>query len=491
MNIKIGKGGSGKITSTKGGSGKLNEKKYIDLLPPNFISKVTLSGGTYSNGTYTRSSGGATTFNGPNGKYIEVYQLNNRAPIYSTYDPSFPEHPIVIYVSFDEGNTWIKENAGDVDAGTPPTSVIENALTFLFDPIFYNNIKDESPSILYGGKAVDAYYLNHSIRDYQYNNIVPQLGDVNAIQYVQNKPIGFKKSGFKNNTFSWIKDSSSNNDLENGKNDNFAGTMMYEDLLRPLLTLTKPGNTDLFSNSTTSTFICFVRLQNPITHKNPNNPSFLVREKRGFFAKIGNVEIGYRSPYYNIVGEPSYKGVFNNFSFVFNFGTNSYIQIHNSTFMTDFKFNFNQMYCIAIVKNNSEMKFYINGELQNMAYLKFNPLTNNPHCGIGGRPRRLYSSRRIDAPVGPGFKKTNGSVYNPTNMGGLTPISTNHSINCSFQGSQIIYGKSNMFRSWNPRGVKRLKRYLNNLDIGVNIAYNIALSQSQIVEIYENFRYRY
>ena len=401
MNIKIGKGGSGKITSTKGGSGKLNEKKYIDLLPS-------------------------------------------------------------------------QEN-----------------ISLLFDPIFYNNIKDESPSIIYAGQARDPYYLNHSIRDYQYNNIVPQLGDVNAIQYVQSKPTGFKKSGFKNNTFSWIKDSSSNNDLENGKNDNFAGAMIYEDLLRPLLTLMKPGNTDLFSNSTTSTFICFVRLQNPITHKNPNNPSFLVREKRGFFAKIGNVEIGYRSPYYNIVGESSYKGVFNNFSFVFNFGTNSYIAIHNSTFMTDFKFNFNQMYCIAIVKNNSEMKFYINGELQNMAYLKFNPLTNNAHCGLNSRPRRLYSSRKIDAPVGPGFKKTNGSVYNPTNMGGLTPISTNHSIDCDFQGSQIIYGKSNMFRSWGYSGAKRSKRYLNNLDIGVNIAYNIALSQSQIVEIYENFRYRY
>jgi hypothetical protein len=33
MNINIGKGGSGQITSTKGGSGKLNEKKYIDLIP--------------------------------------------------------------------------------------------------------------------------------------------------------------------------------------------------------------------------------------------------------------------------------------------------------------------------------------------------------------------------------------------------------------------------------------------------------------------------
>lgn len=487
MNIKIGKGGSGKLNSTKGGSGKLNEKKYIDLLPPNFISKIIFSNGAFGNGTYTRNSSGTTTFNGPNGWYIEAFNENQ----FASYTPSiFGTTPV--YYSSDAGKTWINEgNLDDEVVNPPPTSVIENSLTFLFDPIFYNNIKDESPSILYRGKALDAYYLNHSIRDYQYDNIVPQLGDANAIQYIQGKPRDTKKSGFKNNVFSWIKDSSSNNDLENGKNDKLAGPMTYEDLLRPLLTLTKPGNTDLFSNSTTSTFIFFVKLQNPITHKNPNNPSFLVREKRGFFAKIGNVEIGYRSPYYNIVGEPSYKSVFNNFSFVFNFGPSSYIAIHNSTFMTDFKFNFNQMYCIAIVKNNSEMKFYINGELQNMAYLKFNPLTNNPHCGVGGRPRRLYLSRRIDAPVGPGFKKTNGSVYNPTNMGGLTPISTNHSINCSFGGSQIIYGKSNMFRYWDIQGIKRSKRYLNNLDIGVNIAYNIALSQSQIVEIYENFRYRY
>ena len=33
MNIKINKGGNGKINSTKGSSGQLNEKKYIDLIP--------------------------------------------------------------------------------------------------------------------------------------------------------------------------------------------------------------------------------------------------------------------------------------------------------------------------------------------------------------------------------------------------------------------------------------------------------------------------
>ena len=484
MNIKINKGGSGKVNSTKGGSGKLNEKKYIDLLPANFISKVTLSGGTYSNGTYTRSSGGATTFNGPNGKYIEVYQPNNGAPVYSTYDPSFPEHPIVIYVSFDEGNTWIKENAGNVDAGTVPTAVTQNALTFLFDPIFYNSFENVS----HGTMSVPEV-LKHSIRNYQYNNIVAK--EANARQWIKSAPLSFKKSGFKNNTFRWIKDLSSNNDLENGKNDPALGDNVYNDLKVPLLTLTKDLNANFFTTDLSNkSFVFFIKLQNPITHRNPNN-SFLVREKKGFFAKIGNLEIGYRSPYYNIVGEPSYKGVFNNFSFVFNFGHNSYIAIHNSTFMTDFKFNFNQMYCVAIIRDTSTMRFYINGELQTMAYLKFNPLTNNRKISGLNRPVRNYKSRRDNSPVGPGFKKKNGSVYSSVNMGGLAAFSNNHPIPCTFQANSALYGGSNMFRRTSYSGMKRSKRYLNNLDIGVNIAYNIALSETQIREIYENFRYRY
>jgi len=420
--------------------------------------------------------------------YIDELRIIKGAGIYtSNFTPPTSEFPSTASLSITKGGSGKTNQKKYIDL-LPSSS----NLTFLFDPIFYNNIKEESGTVFSRGRISDPFYLSHSIRDYQYNNIVPQLSNVDALQYIKGKPLGTKKSGFKNNVFSWIKDISSDNDLENGRNDkSIGGGMAYEDLRVPLLTLTKPGNTDLFSNSTTSTFIFFIRLQNPITHKNPNNPEFLVREKRGFFTKIGNLEIGYRSPYYNIVGEPSYKSVFNNFSFVFNFGSGSYIEIHNSTFMTDFKFNFNQMYCIAIVKNNFEMKFYINGELQNMAYLKFNPLTNNPHCGLGGRPRRLFRSRKSDAPVGPGFKKTDGSVYNPTNIGGLTPISTNHSINCAFGGSNIIHGKSNLSRYSHNFGVKRSKRYLNNLDIGVNIAYSIALSQSQINQIYENFRSRY
>ena len=150
MNIKIGKSGSGKITSTKGGSGKLIEKKYIDLLPPNFISKVTLSGGTYSNGVYTRNSGGTTTFNGPAGKYIGVFVNSQQAGgyVYYAYDSTFPDNPTPVYSSLDSV-TWFAENAGNAPAGTVPTAVTQNALTFLFDPIFYKKeIQNERYKIL-------------------------------------------------------------------------------------------------------------------------------------------------------------------------------------------------------------------------------------------------------------------------------------------------------------------------------------------------------
>jgi hypothetical protein len=315
MNINIGKGGSGKITSTKGGSGKLIEKKYIDFLPS-------------------------------------------------------------------------QEN-----------------ISLLFDPIFYNSFEER-----YHGSMSVPEVLKHSIRNYQYNNIVAK--EANARQWIRSSPLSFKKSNFFKNTFRWIKDLSSNNDLEKGKNDPGLGELSYNDLKVPLLTLTKNLNANFFTtNQSNKSFVFFIKLQNPITHRNPNN-SFLVREKKGFFAKIGNLEIGYRSPYYNIVGEPSYKGVFDNFSFVFNFGHNSYIAIHNSTFMTDFKFNFNQMYCVAIVRDTSTMRFYIDGELQNMAYLKFNPLTNNRAISGYNQPVRNYKSRRDNSPVGPGFKKKNSDEIN-------------------------------------------------------------------------------
>jgi len=357
-------------------------------------------------------------------------------------------------------------------------------ISLLFDPIFYNSFQNRS----HGSMNVPEV-LKHSIRNYQYNNIVAK--EANARQWVKGYPLSFKKSNFFKNTFRWIKDLSSNNDLEKGKNDLALGQRSYNDLKVPLLTLTKDLNANFFTtNQSNKSFVFFIKLQNPITHRNPNN-SFLVREKKGFFAKIGNLEIGYRSPYYNIVGEPSYKGVFDNFSFVFNFGHNSYIAIHNSTFMTDFKFNFNQMYCIAVVRDTSTMRFYIDGELQNMAYLKFNPLTNNRKVSGKNRPVRNYKSRRDNSPVGPGFKKKNGSVYSSVNMGGLAAFSSNHPIPCIFNANSALYGPSNMSRPTNYSGKKRSKRYLNNLDIGVNIAYNIALSETQIREIYENFRYRY
>lgn len=606
MNIKITKGGSGKVNSTKGGSGKLIEKKYIDLLPPNFISKVTLSGGTYSNGTYTRSSGGVTTFNGPNGKYIEVYQPNNGATLYSTYDPSFPEHPIIIYVSFDEGNTWIKENAGNVDAGTPPTSVIENALTFLFDPIFYKKeIQNERYKILLSGCSLDyvngiysqtvnpslvnnrpaftkdddadmqifddgggawiirdsnqrngytdlfiknnfcgisidchpdqldwstiisgdavgnetpptiTLYLNltegkadldpvylEELRSYQINGTIPTFPNIDVRQKIPGTAFNTRKAEFANNTYRYIK-YNNNDDVEHLKG---YGNLVYtsvvggvsgakgknlQDLVAPLLKLRKNDGTSFINISQDFTFNTFVKLQRPIAHTSPTN--YLVREKRGIFAGISgtdpnrDINIGYRSPYYNINGNNTYKLKFEPFSFVFSFGhgwTNQF-GFGNFTLMTDYKYKFGEMYMLSITRQSGEYKIYINGELETTAMLKFNPCVRPAKDNY--RPERQTLSARLNqTPLAPGFLKKNGLVYSTTATS-WTPESVGFNYNFLFFGNSRRGGAQGDLRF---NSFKR-KRFLNNLDIGVINSYNIALSQTLILQMYNNFRYRY
>jgi len=148
MNIKIGKGGSGSVNSSKGGSGKTNQRKYIDLLPPNFISKVTLfSNGTDpdTDGIYTRNSGGNTVFNGPNGRTIS-FDLDGGRPTLM-YDGD---------ALYDSANfiDWVTINGNGEITGTT-----ENSLSFLFDPIFYKSeIQNERHQILVQGCALP--YVN-------------------------------------------------------------------------------------------------------------------------------------------------------------------------------------------------------------------------------------------------------------------------------------------------------------------------------------------
>ena len=603
MNIKINKGGSGKITSTKGGSGKLNEKKYIDLLPANFISKIIFSNGAFGNGTYTRNSGGTTTFNGPNGWYIDVFNENQ----FVSYMPSiFGATPV--YYSSDAGKTWINEgNLDNEVVNPPPTSVIENALTFLFDPIFYKSeiqnerykvlvegcslsyvngiysqtvnpslyngrtfyVKDDDNSLIiffedgtwyiqdeaerdyynifskYDPSSVSAFrpdsldwtnpdggdavgnetpptitpYLNltdnradldpaylEELRNYQINGIIPTFPNINVRQKIPGSSFNSRKAEFANNVYRYIK-YNNNDDVEHLKGH---GRLIYtsvaggvsgakgknlQDLIDPLLTLRKNDSSAIFAGNQDYTLNMFIKLQRPVSHTSPTN--YIVREKRGIFLTsypIGSKDrpliIGYRSPYYNIDGDTTYKLKFEPLSFVFSFGLawTSQFGYGNFTLMTDYKYKFNEMYMLSISRQSGEFKIYINGEQQTTALLSFNPCVIP--SGSPSRSRQEHNVRMQITPLAPGFLKKDGSAYTTTSTSwtSASPGGGDHSYLC-FGKSR----RSNMasFEAAKDNHHHRRKRYLNNLDIGVINSYNIALSQIQISEIYNNFRYRY
>jgi len=370
----------------------------------------------------------------------------------------------------------------------------QSNLTFLFDPIFYTNIGLEGPNIfLTGGpeNKLDLGFLGNNERSIlQYENVIPPKYQIISHQYIPGKSRTTVKAEFKNNTFSYIK-SSDNSDLKL-TNNNIAYPKSFSDLKRPLLKMRKPDNSVIFT-SNEKTLLFFVRLQRPIAHKSPNSPSFPHRSKKGFFFHLchGNINdtgnpmlnIGYRSPHYLIDNQQTYRFKFEPFSFVFNLGHRS---SQNPTYMTDFKYKFGEMYCLAISVSSSFnfIKFYINGELQTMARLNYNPIIV-PSSGFRAlkASTRLYSSRKLNAPMAPNFQMIDGSTYGNTgNNWGYEDFDGNR--NC------IIFGKTNMGHYWRP-GSKRSKKYLNNLDVGVTMAYNIALSQEEINQIYETYRYRY
>jgi hypothetical protein len=586
MNIKIGKGGSGKVNLTKGTNGKLIEKKYIDFFPANFISKVTLSGGGIGNGIYTRNSGGATRFYGPNGNFIEWADPLWRLIVISIFPPDGDS----AYMSYDL-MTWEEDISSK-----PPTGITENSIVLIFDPIFYKKdvantfikiiatdsdlsyvngiysqtvnpkkvytkpffVKDDDPNMsIYwdgrnrdpaqrrwhivdsssrngmqdlwdktsfdpdihetpadvdwanpeGGQALGIYQppvISHytdniltkhyeldpafleQIRYYQVNGIVPTTIQVN--QRIIGAPFNTRKIEINNNTLSYIK-ASDNNDVENGKLNTFYGNRATNppvDNKYSLLHL----NANVVSSK--STLNIFIRLQRPIQHKNPNN-GYIVREKRGVFCSYTSFNIGYRSPYYNIPGRPSYKGVFDNFSFVFTFGERGYSDIFlrpiSFNLMTDYKFKFGEMYMLSICCDDGNLSIFINGELQTVALVPFNPLVNPSASRSISRRKTLYKNRRDQMPLAPGFYMKNGTIYPHTGTTfyakdgyGLTYL--------NFGKSAVAQGRTKLGqnKTWNT---KKRSRYLNNLDIGVINAYNIVLSESDIKTIYENFRYRY
>jgi hypothetical protein len=500
MNIKIGKSGSGKINSTKGGSGKLIERKYIDLLPSpsnltflfdsifykkdiaNTFNKIIATGSalSYVNGIYSQ------TVN-PKKVYTKPFFVKDDDPNMSIYwdnrnmDPSQRRWHIFDSSSRNSmQDLWdktsfsvnIHETPADVDWASPEGG---QALG-IYQPPVINYYNDNILPIHY---ELDPAFLEQ-IRYYQVNGIVPTT--IQANQRIIGAPFNTRKIEINNNTLSYIK-ASDNSDVENRKSNEYYGNRTTEppiDNKYSLLHL----NANVVSSK--STLNIFVRLQRPIQHKNPNS-GYIVREKRGVFCSHRSFNIGYRSPYYNIPGRPSYKGVFDNFSFVFTFGGIGYSDIFlrpiSFNLMTDYKFKFGEMYMLSICCDNGNLSIFINGELQTVALVPFNPLVN-PSAYRGGS-KNLYKNRRDQMPLAPGFYMKNGTIYPHT--------STTFYAEDGYGLTYLNFGKSSLAQgrtkqTWNA---KKRSRYLNNLDIGVINAYNIVLSEPDIKTIYENFRYRY
>ena len=517
MNINIGKGGSGKITSTKGGSGKLNEKKYIDLLPspsnltflfdPIFYKKeiqnerykVLVSGVnlSYVNGIYSQTVNPSLYNNRPyftKDDDSNMVIFEDGAGAWALRDNQGRNGYTDLFIKnsncsnsldcYPDYVDWSTPDGGDaVGNETPPTITL-----------YFNSSTD-------GGADLDPVHLEE-LRNYQLNGIIPTFPNIDVRQKIPGTAFNTRKAEFANNTYRYIK-YNNNDDVEHLKE---YGKLVYktvaggvslakgknlQDLVQPLLKLRKNDGTS-FITTADFTFNTFVKLQRPIAHTSPTN--YLVREKRGIFARISggipirDIHIGYRSPYYNINGNNTYKLKFEPFSFVFSFGHGwtSQFGFGNFTLMTDYKYKFGEMYMLSITRQSGEYKIYINGELQTTAMLKFNPCVR-PAKDVGSRPERQTLSARLNqTPLAPGFLKKNGLVY-PTTATSWTPENVGFNYNFLFFGNSRRGGAQGDFR-FNP--FKR-KRFLNNLDIGVTNSYNVALSQTLILQMYNNFRYRY
>jgi len=392
-----------------------------------------------------------------------------------------------------------------------------NNLIYLFDPLYYKgyntlDIYNESNYNAFLKKIFNQYesILPASPYVFSHGKILNKTDDPNNLQ---------RKGGISGSFFSYEKyNDDSDIPINRFQHRQINRNSMVKERTHALLQLNDPANSNTFNflqENTSKTFSFFIRLNSPVKHKSSNSFK-VIREKKGIFLNTGQISVGYRSPYYiyrtspYASGSKKYKYKFEPFSFVFSIQDN----VRNHTFMTDFKYEFGKTYHLSITIQGGSpnpsnfdqapatVKVYINGEQQNTAYLQFNPLIRG---NKSSRPNEVGSrwkwSRNANSPTGPNFKKMNGITY--------TPVANQHNIQYKTGdlgggiGWKTIYlGKSNIqpgrARGLPNTGAKpiyrsrsHIKRYLNNIDIGVIHIYKSILSQSEIFEIYKNFSNRY
>lgn len=385
-------------------------------------------------------------------------------------------------------------------------------LIYLFDPIYYNGY---TTSI---GTSFRYYaYLNKIFQ--KYPSIIPSSDYIFSRGHIFNKPIDennlIRKASFNNFFFSYDK-YADNSDLFIGRKIQIGERQNYRDngvveRRGALLSLYDPSagytNFRMLMENTSKTFSCFIKLKGPVQHRSATGIHVPIREKKGIFLDTKEFSIGYRSPHYTRTGNVNgYKFQFEPFSFVF--GIKCLGRHH--TFMTDFKYKFNETYhltitteCGSINPSNYylgtlKVKVYINGEQQTCAYLPFNPLIAG-NGSANSRGTQTKKEKRLKSPIQPNFYKFDGTIYSPIanefNLyTKLTGPQNDYGIKMLIGRSNYSAGNNQSYGDGSNLGAacaKMVKRYLNNIDIGVIQIYNTALSQIDIKKIYDTFGKRY
>jgi hypothetical protein len=97
----------------------------VSTTPEQFISQIVLSGAgtTTSNGTYTRASGGETTFNGPNGNQLIFVYYEGVNLKFSLFDASYDATTYQFLINY------VTINAIDIQDGESPAPTATTSLS--------------------------------------------------------------------------------------------------------------------------------------------------------------------------------------------------------------------------------------------------------------------------------------------------------------------------------------------------------------------------